>query len=118
MPSKLKTKEGLKDYLLLMNTLQAQQDMDAQELGRLLQDWKQGDEGAFRSLVEAFLPRVIAWVSPRRGEGPSFQDLIAMGNAAMMAGLKKAQAGDAGKLETKLCQAVHDALDSALKLNS
>jgi hypothetical protein len=118
MPSKTKIKEGLKDYLLLMNTLQAQ-GMDSQDMERLMEDWRQGDEGAFRSLVEGFLPKVLGWVSPRRGEGQSFQELIALGNTAMMASLKKAQQlAGAGALEARLCQAVHDALDSALKLNS
>lgn len=114
MSSKLKVKAGLKEYLLLMASLEAP---GPDEQAALLMASRQGDEGAFRSLVEGYLPKVVRLVSSRRGEALSFQELIGLGNAAVLETVKQYR-GSAVGLEAAVAAAVHDALDHALKLNA
>src|SRR5580698_5935378 len=85
MAAKLKSGQGLKDYLLLLSKVEA---LDSQEESRLLELSRQGDRDAIRQIVEAYLPKVIAWVSVRRGEGPNFQELISVGNCALIESVK------------------------------
>jgi DNA-directed RNA polymerase sigma subunit (sigma70/sigma32) len=110
----LKTRPGLKEYLQLMAMLQPLEDF---ELEALLEAKKQGDPKALRELTEAFLPSVLRLVSPRRGEGRSFQELISLGNCAVIECLRSYR-GSYAALDARICQAVHDALDAALKMNS
>ena len=109
-----KIKQGLKEYLLLMATLP---QASASEREALLEAKKQGDPQALRELSESFLPDVVRLVSPRRGEGRSFQELISLGNCAVIECLRSYR-GSAAALDARICQAVHDALDAALKMNS
>src|SRR5262245_2965867 len=103
---------ALKDYLILMSSLTP---MSAADRAVLLSRYQRGDQSALREMVESFLPKVILWVAPRRGEGRSFQELIAIGNSAVIATLKEFK-GAPLQMEERVCQAVQDALDSALKL--
>lgn len=109
-----RTGQALKDYLLLMASLEA---LGVDEQASLLLRLRKGDDRAARELVEGFLPKVVLWVAPRRGEGYSFQELIALGNSAVIECLQEYK-GDAASLEAKVCQTVHDALDTALKLQA
>jgi DNA-directed RNA polymerase sigma subunit (sigma70/sigma32) len=112
MAAKLKSKQGLKDYLILLASLAP---LGAEREAELLGLSRAGDAAALRELVEGYLPRVLHWVAPRRGEALSFQELIAIGNCALI-DAAKAQTG--GPFEEKACLAVHAALDTALKLGA
>lgn len=114
MAAKLKSRQGLKDYLLLLSTVEG---LDEARQAELLQGATFGDAASIRELVEAYLPRVLAWVSPRRGEALSFQELIAIGNCALIETVKSYK-GDSRKFEGKACQAVHEALDTAFKIGA
>ena len=109
-----RTGQALKDYLLLMATLES---LEPQEIAALLPKCKKGDQKALRELVENFLPKVVLWVAPRRGEGFSFQELIALGNSAVIECLHGYK-GEAARLEDKVCETVQDALDTALKMQA
>lgn len=110
----IKASQGLKDYLVLMSSLEA---VTPQEQSRLLSSYMGGEEGALRQLIEAFLPKVVVWVAPRRGGGYSFQELIAIGNCAVIETLKDWR-GQAADLEEKIRKSVHEALDTAFKMNA
>ena len=114
MAAKLKSKEGLKDYLLLLSKVEP---IDPVTQRNLLLQCSAGDPVAVREMVEAFLPRVLHWVAPRRGEAFSFQELIAIGNCALIEMVKNYK-GDPAKFETRACMAVHAALDTALKMGA
>jgi DNA-directed RNA polymerase sigma subunit (sigma70/sigma32) len=113
MAAALKSKQGLKDYLLLLSSLGS---LDARSQEALLQRCCAGDASAVRAVVEAYLPKVLQWVSPRRGEALSFQELIAIGNCALIETVK-AYRGSSASFEAKACKNVHDALDTALKMS-
>ena len=109
-----RTGQALKDYLLLMASLEP---LGLEEQADLLVKLRKGDAEALRVLVEGYLPKVLLLVAPRRGEGFSFQELIAIGNSAVIECLRDFKGAAAG-LEDKVCQTVHDALDTAFKLQS
>jgi DNA-directed RNA polymerase sigma subunit (sigma70/sigma32) len=109
-----KMKRGLKDYLLLLSTFP---EPDAASLAERLRLSRQGDAGARRLLVESLLPKVLSWVSARRGEGLDFQELIALGNCAMIEFVKSYR-GPVESLEDEACAAVLSALDTALKMGA
>lgn len=113
---KTATRKGreLKDYLQLMAAMPAPESV---EVEALLQGVRAGESAALRKLAEVWLPQVVAWVAPRRGEAASFQELIAIGNCALIETLK-GYSGSVGRLEETLFEAVHDALDHALKLGA
>jgi len=113
MAAKLKS-QGLKEYLLLLASLE-EPDPAAQEA--LLARSAKGDPEAVRAMVEAYLPKVLHWVSPRRGEAMSFQELIAIGNCALIEAVKSYQ-GPPADFESRACLAVHAALDTALKIGA
>jgi DNA-directed RNA polymerase sigma subunit (sigma70/sigma32) len=114
MAVKLTSRQGLKDYLLLLGSLG---ELDEARRGILLKRSALGDAQAGRELVEAYLPRVLKWVAPRRGEALSFQELIAIGNCALIETVKSYR-GDATKFDERACLAVHQALDTALKMGA
>ena len=113
MAAVLKSKQGLKDYLTLLASL-GQPDPQRQEM--LLQRCSAGDSAAIREMVECHLPKVLQWVAPRRGEALSFQELIAIGNCALIEAVK-AYRGPAAGFEAMACQHVLEALDTALKMS-
>ena len=112
MAVKLKSRQGLKDYLVLLSTLEP---LGKAREAELLALSSQGDSAALRELVEGYLPRVLHWVAPRRGEALSFQELIAIGNCAL---IETAKARKNGNFEARACQAVHSALDTAFKIGA
>jgi DNA-directed RNA polymerase sigma subunit (sigma70/sigma32) len=114
MATKLKSKQGLKDYLLLLSSVGELSEARKEEL---LGQAAQGDSAAIRELVEAFLPRVLYWVAPRRGEAFSFQELIAIGNCALIETVKSYH-GKPSDFDAKACLAVHAALDTAFKIGA
>ena len=114
MATKLKSKQGLKDYLLLLSTVGTLDEAGQAELLALA---ALGDTNAIREMVEAYLPKVLAWVSPRRGEAFSFQELIAIGNCALIESVKTYR-GKPSQFEAKACQSVHAALDTAFKIGA
>ena len=114
MAADLKIKAGLKEYLQLMASLEP---MTLEDQAEALAASQSGDRAAFRSLVEAQLPNVIRLVSGRRGEALSFQELIGLGNCAVLEAVKRYR-GPIGGLETAVVAAVHDSLDNAFKLNA
>ena len=114
MATKLKSKQGLKDYLLLLASLES---LDEIRQAELLIQAEAGDPVAIREMVEAYLPKVLAWVSPRRGEALSFQELIALGNCALIETVKS-YSGKSSQFESKACIAVHAALDTAFKIGA
>jgi hypothetical protein len=114
MAAKLKNAQGLKDYLLLLSTLV---ELGAEEAGELLLKSRMGDAAARRLLVEGMLPKVLRWVAPRRGEALSFQELLAIGNCALIETVKSHK-GDPSRLDEAACLAVHAALDNALKMGA
>ena len=99
MATKLKSKQGLKDYLLLLSSVEI---IDEARQAELLMRSEAGDPVAVRELVEAYLPKVLAWVSPRRGEALSFQELIALGNCALIETVKRTNALERSRTEFKL----------------
>jgi len=109
-----KHQDGLKEYLGLMARVDR---LSAHRKAGLLEASRSGDAGAYRELVEGYLPQVLGWVAPRRGEALSFQELIAIGNAALIESLKAYQ-GPAHGLDEAAQGAVHEALDAAFKLNA
>jgi DNA-directed RNA polymerase sigma subunit (sigma70/sigma32) len=52
-----------------------------------------GDAWAARLLEERFLPKVVRWVHPYRGRGLEFQNLIELGNRALIKGLRQLKPG-------------------------
>jgi DNA-directed RNA polymerase sigma subunit (sigma70/sigma32) len=114
MATKTRTKQGLKDYLLLLASIQP---ADPGRQAALLELAGRGDAAAIREMVEAYLPKVLAWCAPRRGEAMSFQELIAIGNCALIESVKNYR-GRPADFEAKACLAVHAALDTALKMGA
>jgi DNA-directed RNA polymerase sigma subunit (sigma70/sigma32) len=112
MAAALKSKQGLKDYLILLNSVKTP-NLDRQ--AELLQRCSAGDKSAQREMVEGYLPKVLHWVSSRRGGAFSFQELIAIGNCALIETVK-AYHGDPMRFEAKACLYVQEALDTALKM--
>lgn len=114
MATKLKSKQGLKDYLVLLSQLRP---VGPEAQAALLKRCAKGDAEAVREMTEAWLPKVLAWVSPRRGEALSFQELIALGNCALIETVKSYR-GKCEDFESAACQAVHQALDTAFKIGA
>jgi len=114
MAAKLKSRQGLKDYLLLLSRVEP---LSPERQERLLNGAAMQDPAAVRELVEACLPRVLSWVSPRRGEALSFQELIAIGNCALIEAVKSYH-GKSADFEARACLAVHAALDTAFKIGA
>lgn len=114
MAAKLKSRQGLKDYLLLLSTIGP---LDSSREFQLLELSRHGDEEAVRQLVEAYLPQVLAWVSPRRGQALSFQELIAIGNCALIEAVK-AYRGRPEKFKSAAQQGVDRAVEMALKMST
>jgi DNA-directed RNA polymerase sigma subunit (sigma70/sigma32) len=90
------------------------QPLNARQEQRLLKAARGGDEASLRALVENYLPRVVHWVSPRRGGALSFQELIALGNCALMQTLGSWN-GDPKGLADAAFLGVRGAIDEALK---
>ncbi len=109
-----KNQDGLKDYLALMAGVDR---LSFHRKAGLLEASRCGDAGAYRELTEAYLPLVVSWVASRRGEALSFQELIGIGNAALMENLRNYQ-GPVQGLDEAAQGAVHEALDAAFKLNA
>jgi len=110
----IKTKQGLKDYLLLLAKIQ---ELDPAREAGLLAKCAEASAEAQRELVEAYLPKVLRWVAPRRGEALSFQELLAIGNCALIETVKGYR-GDPARFEAAVCDAVHGSLDTALKMGA
>jgi hypothetical protein len=85
-PSQLK----IKDYLLCMQQIPP---LGEEDLRMAVQARARGDAWAGRLLEERFLPQVVAWVQPYRGQGLELADLISQGNRALLRALRQLRPG-------------------------
>jgi DNA-directed RNA polymerase sigma subunit (sigma70/sigma32) len=102
--------DQLKEYLGLMQHIRPLAPHQEKACLSLLQA---GDHQARRHLVENYLPRVVSWVAPMRGQGLTFEELIEAGNQSVIRNLEAGLSAD--NLEEKLRQAVLSDMDSALQ---
>jgi DNA-directed RNA polymerase sigma subunit (sigma70/sigma32) len=102
LPAALPRERALRGYLKLVAALPRMTE-DAQ--ARLAGDAACGDERALRGLVESFLPMVLVEAAARRGMGPRFETLLAVGNQGLLRSLRRSPA-DLDQVPVAVCAAL------------
>ncbi len=104
--------DRLKQYLNVMTQIKPLEEAQEKEC---LSQMAAGDEQARRHLVESFLPRVVAWVREYRGAGLRFDELIELGNQALVVGAWSASRRGVLNLAAELEQVVRRDVEQAIK---
>ena len=102
----------LKDYLLCLQGLPRLQPQSEKTYIRRLVE--QDDAEARQRLEENYLPRVLSWVAPYRGLGSDLDELIEIGNRALLKGLRRYGVGTRMSLEDYLEEMVIDEIEAVL----
>jgi DNA-directed RNA polymerase sigma subunit (sigma70/sigma32) len=103
---------NLKDYLTCLAQIRRLQPEEEAQLENSLR--RTQDRDARRLLEEAYLPRVLGWVSAYRGLGYEYETMIKMGNKALLRGLRRYHGAVPMGLMDYLEEKVRDEIEAAL----